>query len=177
MKPVGQLILMANLTQVTFLRSNLVYRTDCFFLWVNWSLTVFFFKSFLQICFEGKWVQNRLRADKNELRSLSAVDIQGHQRGGFCIVPSLTVIINYVHGSHDHIDNSFIYPARCFFAPSVTLLSSWHIICFSVELSTVALQNAVQTLFDCSMDKHRRRNRKFYQQVFRSFRLGKRVST
>ena len=25
---------------------------------------------------------------KNELRSLSAVDIQGHQRGGFCIVPN-----------------------------------------------------------------------------------------
>ena len=24
---------------------------------------------------------------KNELRSLSAVDVQGHQRGGFCIVP------------------------------------------------------------------------------------------
>ena len=24
---------------------------------------------------------------KDELRSLSAVDIQGHQRGGFCIVP------------------------------------------------------------------------------------------
>ena len=27
---------------------------------------------------------------KNELRSSSAVDIQGHQRGGFCIVPNCT---------------------------------------------------------------------------------------
>ena len=42
------------------------------------------------MCFEGKWLQNRLRADKNESRSLSAVDIQGHQRGGFRIVPKGT---------------------------------------------------------------------------------------
>ena len=40
------------------------------------------------MCFEEKWLQNRLRADENELRSLSAVDIQGHQRGGFSIVPT-----------------------------------------------------------------------------------------
>ena len=40
---------------------------------------------FPQMCFKGKWLQNRLRADKNESRSLLAVDIQGHQRGGFCI--------------------------------------------------------------------------------------------
>ena len=33
------------------------------------------------MCFEGKLLQNRLRADKNELRSLLTV---GHQRGGFC---------------------------------------------------------------------------------------------
>ena len=39
------------------------------------------------MCFEEKWLQNRLRADENELRSPSADDIQGHQRGGFCIVP------------------------------------------------------------------------------------------
>ena len=32
--------------------------------------------------FEGKWLRNRLRADENESRSLLAVDIQGHQRGG-----------------------------------------------------------------------------------------------
>ena len=47
----------------------------------------FFVESFLQMCFEGKWLQNRLQADKNELRSLSAVDILGHQRGGLYIVP------------------------------------------------------------------------------------------
>ena len=47
---------------------------------------IFFIESFPQMCFEGKWLQNRLRADKNELRSLSAVDIQGNQRGGFCII-------------------------------------------------------------------------------------------
>ena len=35
--------------------------------------------------FAGKRLQNRLRADKNELRSLLAVDIKGHQRGGFCM--------------------------------------------------------------------------------------------
>ena len=40
----------------------------------------FFIESFPQMCFEGKWLQNRLRADKNESRSLLAVDIQGHQR-------------------------------------------------------------------------------------------------
>ena len=39
-----------------------------------------------QMCFAGKWLQNRLRADKSESRSLLAVDIQGHERGGFCIV-------------------------------------------------------------------------------------------
>ena len=38
------------------------------------------------MCFEGKWLQNRLLPDKNESRSLLAVDIQGHQRGGFCIL-------------------------------------------------------------------------------------------
>ena len=41
-------------------------------------------ESFPRMCFEGKWLQNRLRADKNESISLLAVDIQGHQRGGFC---------------------------------------------------------------------------------------------
>ena len=46
-----------------------------------------FIESFFQMCFEGKWLQNRLRAEQNESRSLSAVDIQGHQHGGFCIVP------------------------------------------------------------------------------------------
>ena len=37
------------------------------------------------MCFEGKWLQNQLRGDKNESISLLAVDILGHQRGGFCI--------------------------------------------------------------------------------------------
>ena len=41
------------------------------------------------MCFDGKWLQNRLRADKNESISLLAVDIQGHQRGDFCIVPTM----------------------------------------------------------------------------------------
>ena len=31
------------------------------------------------MCFEGKWLQNQLQADKKELRSLLVVDIQGHQ--------------------------------------------------------------------------------------------------
>ena len=42
------------------------------------------------MCFEGKWLQNRLRADKNESRSLLAVDIQGYQRGGLCIRRSIS---------------------------------------------------------------------------------------
>ena len=37
------------------------------------------------MCSEGKWLQNRLPGEKNELTSFLAVDIQGHQRGGFCI--------------------------------------------------------------------------------------------
>ena len=45
----------------------------------------FFIESFPQMCFEGNWLQNRLQADKSEARSLLAVDIQGNQRGGFCI--------------------------------------------------------------------------------------------
>ena len=54
--------------------------------WKNFEIIIFI-ESFPQTCFEGKWLQNRLRADKNESRSLLAVDIQGHQREGFCIVP------------------------------------------------------------------------------------------
>ena len=46
-----------------------------------------FIESFSQMRFEGKWLQNRLRADKDESKSLLAVDFQGHQRRGFCIVP------------------------------------------------------------------------------------------
>ena len=34
--------------------------------------------------------ENRLRADKNESRSLLAVDIQGHRRGGFFIRRSIS---------------------------------------------------------------------------------------
>ena len=40
----------------------------------------FFIESFLQMYFEGKWLQNRLRSGTRESRSLLAVDIQGHQR-------------------------------------------------------------------------------------------------
>ena len=38
-------------------------------------------------------VAESVTSRKNELRSLSAVDIQGHQRGGFCIVPIDSVCI------------------------------------------------------------------------------------
>ena len=42
---------------------------------------IFSIESFPQMCFEGNCLQNRLRVDKNESRSLLAVDIQGHQCG------------------------------------------------------------------------------------------------
>ena len=51
---------------------------------------IFFIESFAQMCFEGKWLQNLLRAEKNESISLLAVDIQGDQRGGFCIRRSIS---------------------------------------------------------------------------------------
>ena len=54
---------------------------------------LFFNHSFPQTCFEGKWLQNRLRADKNESRSLLAVDIQGHQHGGFCMRRGLEAFV------------------------------------------------------------------------------------
>ena len=59
------------------------------------------------MCFEGKCSQNWLRADKNESRSLLAVDIQGHQRGGgFCIVyfHDFTVITAIILGKKYHVD-------------------------------------------------------------------------
>ena len=59
---------------------------------INLIVYFLFIDHFPQLCFEGKWLQNRLRADKNESRSLLAVDIQGHQRGGFCIVPPYTYL-------------------------------------------------------------------------------------
>ena len=52
------------------------------------SSSIFLIESFPHMCFEGKWLQNRLRAEKNESRSFLVVDIQGHQRGDLCIVPS-----------------------------------------------------------------------------------------
>ena len=48
---------------------------------------------FPPMCFEGNWLQNRLRAEKNESRSLLVVDIHGHQRGGFCIVPMVMMMM------------------------------------------------------------------------------------
>ena len=42
------------------------------------------------MCFEGKWLQNRLRGENNKSRPLLAVDIRGHQRGGFCIRRSIS---------------------------------------------------------------------------------------
>ena len=52
----------------------------------GWELGDSFIESFPQMYFEGKWLQNRLRVDKNESISLLVVDTQGHQRGVFCIV-------------------------------------------------------------------------------------------
>ena len=61
------------------------------FLIVHTVIFFFFVESFLQMCFEGRWLKYRLRAETNESRSLLAVDIQGHQRGGFCIVPYIVI--------------------------------------------------------------------------------------
>ena len=52
------------------------------------------------MCFEEKWLQNQLRAEKNESRSLLMVNIKGHQRGGVCIVLFLDISIkalSFVH--------------------------------------------------------------------------------
>ena len=51
---------------------------------VMFEMNELFIESFPQMCF---WFANRLRADENELTSLLVVDIQGHQRGGFCMSP------------------------------------------------------------------------------------------
>ena len=65
--------------------------TKCAYLFLFLAkFTDFFIDSFPQMCFEGKWLQNRLRADKNESRSLLAVDIQGCQRGGLMHCPQFT---------------------------------------------------------------------------------------
>ena len=40
----------------------------------------------------GQWLQNRLQADDNELRSPSAFDIQRQQCGCFCIVSVMIVV-------------------------------------------------------------------------------------
>ena len=51
-------------------------------------------ESFLQMCFEGSGCRIGYEPTKNELSSLSAVDTQGHQRGGggVCIVPTSQAI-------------------------------------------------------------------------------------
>ena len=59
-------------------------------------MIIFFIESFPQMCFEGKWLQNRLRADKNEPRSLLAVDIQGHERGGFCMMMMMMIMTTMI---------------------------------------------------------------------------------
>ena len=48
---------------------------------------VFFIESFPKYALRESGCRIGHEPTKNELRSLSAVDIQGHQRGGFCIVP------------------------------------------------------------------------------------------
>ena len=63
------------------------------------SITQSTMESFPQMCFEGRWLQNRLGADKNESRSVLAVDIQRYERGGYCIVPIL-------HSYHPELINS-----------------------------------------------------------------------
>ena len=49
------------------------------------GIILLFIESFHHMCFAGKWLQNGSQADKNESRSLLAVDRQGHQSGGFSI--------------------------------------------------------------------------------------------
>ena len=41
-------------------------------------------------------VAESVTSRQNELRSFSAVNIQGHQRGGFCIVSVIRLIVVYV---------------------------------------------------------------------------------
>ena len=65
-------------------------------------IMILFIESFLKMCFEGKWLQNRLRADKDESRSPLAVDIQGHQRGCFCIVPIIMIIQMFTEEGLSH---------------------------------------------------------------------------
>ena len=61
------------------------------------------------MCFEGKWLQNRLRAGKNDSRSLLAVDIQGYLRGGFCIVPIMIITIMIMMKDDDDYDYDDVY--------------------------------------------------------------------
>ena len=79
------------------------YRLLCPSLSLYLSLC-FLIESYLLMCFEGKWLQNRLRTDKNESKSLLVVDIQGHQRGGFCIVPSFTIDIMFINYQRRALD-------------------------------------------------------------------------
>ena len=72
--PQGSMVRLSYLLQFFFIAKMLFCLIQSFL-----YIFFFFIESFLQTCFEGKWLQIRLRADEDELRSLSAVDIQGHQ--------------------------------------------------------------------------------------------------
>ena len=92
-----------------------------------------FIESFPRMCFEGNWLQNRLRADKNESRSLLAVDIKGHQRGGFCIVPTW-IVITRVNQLESHISVTY---AECVF--------QWDSVCiFIIRLNQVNKHNLLR---------------------------------
>ena len=84
------------------------------------------------MCFEGKWLENRLRADKCESRSLLAVDIQGHQRGGFCIVPVMEVKVEIPRPFkllmvifRDSIDLTYLTTIVCNVGPLRSILESY----------------------------------------------------
>ena len=80
------------------------------------------------MCFEGKWLQNRLQADKNESKSLLAVDIQGNQRGGFEFSPEnyLESGISFVMFLYSNfLTLSFDYYNQGFLARFHLIYSSW----------------------------------------------------
>ena len=77
----------------SFFYLNYIFSNPQFRFSVN--MKALLIESFPQMCFEGKWLQTRLRADKNESMSFLAVDIQGHQRGSSAVSPmkALKIVI------------------------------------------------------------------------------------
>ena len=73
-----------------------------------------FIESFLQMCIEGIGCRIGYEPTKNELRSLSAVDIQGHQPGSFylksrilCLVAFFVAYVCQDIFNDDDLVNSF----------------------------------------------------------------------